>query len=179
MTNGICAQPKWFILLSLLILAYSVAVSASTTVPAGEVSGTWSVEGAPYVVQGDVEIPDGETLVIEPGVTVQFETNAGLSANGTLTAVGTAASLIRFTSAQTSPSPGDWDGLALRSSSGSLAWIQIDYAVDGLSIWNSSSPTISDCTVRYSADTGIRVRAFAGVGCGKRCKIPTTWSGEK
>ena len=111
MAVGIRAQARCFILLTLLSLAFSAAVSASTTVPPGQVSGTWSVAGSPYVVQGDVEIPGGETLVIDPGVTVQFETDAGLSANGTLTAVGTTASLIRFTSAQVSPSPGDWEGV--------------------------------------------------------------------
>jgi uncharacterized repeat protein (TIGR01451 family) len=172
MEDRVCAQPKWFILLFLLDLAFSAVVSASTTVPPGEVSGTWSVAGSPYLVQGDVEIPAGDTLVIEPGVTVQFETEAGLSARGTLTAVGTAASLIRFTSAQTSPSPGDWEGVEIRYSSGSLAWIQIDYAVNGLSIWHNSSPTISDCTVRSNAETGIRVAASAS-GCSGSHAAPT------
>ena len=76
MAVGICRRPKCLILLPLLILASSAAVFASTVVPPGEVSGTWSVAGSPYVVQGDVEIPAGDTLVIEPGVTVQFETDA-------------------------------------------------------------------------------------------------------
>jgi 6-phosphogluconolactonase (cycloisomerase 2 family) len=135
------------------------------------VSGTWSVAGSPYVVQGDIEIPDAATLVIGPGVTVRFESDAGLSAHGTLTAVGTTASLIRFTSAQVSPSPGDWDGLRVFSSSSSLAWIEIDYAVDGLLI-AESNPIVSDCTVRSNANTGIRVLAVA-YGCSGSRAAPT------
>lgn len=168
---GTGARPKCSILRLLLILASPLVASASTTVPPGEVSGTWSVAGSPYVVQGDIEIPGGETLVIDPGVTVQFETDAGLSANGTLTAVGTTASPIRFTSAQVSPSPGDWDGLRIYSSTSSLAWIEINYAVDGLLI-SRSSPTVSDCTIRSNADDGIRVAANA-FGCGGSRAAPT------
>ena len=44
---------------------------------------TWSKDQSPYVVTTDVTVQSGVVLTVEPGVEVQFEQNAGLTANGT------------------------------------------------------------------------------------------------
>ncbi len=56
----------------------------------GEQYGVWSAQEAPYYIIGNVIIPEGEELTIEPGVEVIFTGNYHLSVYGTLTAVGEA-----------------------------------------------------------------------------------------
>ena len=51
--------------LLLLLFVASLLISHSysqTTIPAGEINGTWNLAGSPYLIEGDVLIPDGQTL---------------------------------------------------------------------------------------------------------------------
>ncbi|UCF66919.1 MAG: right-handed parallel beta-helix repeat-containing protein [Acidobacteriota bacterium] len=66
-------------------------------IPGGEVAGRWDASRSPYRVQGDITVPAGQTLTIEPGVEIFFESWYSLSVSGTLDAVGTAADPILFT----------------------------------------------------------------------------------
>ncbi|TKJ38559.1 hypothetical protein CEE37_12405 [candidate division LCP-89 bacterium B3_LCP] len=70
----------------------------SGTTILGEVSGTWSPENNPYYVMGDITIPEGSTLTIEPGTQVMFLEYGGLNVeNGAnLQAVGTTDDPILF-----------------------------------------------------------------------------------
>ncbi len=52
---------------------------------------------SPYFIYNDVVIPDSETLIIEPGVTIYFQENFGLIVRGQLLALGTKENPIRFT----------------------------------------------------------------------------------
>ncbi len=83
------------------IFAISYFCSAQTIIPAGNVSGTWSLTGSPYLIEGAIMIPDGSTLNIEPGVTVDFQGAYKLYVQGRLLAIGTVADTITFTSADT------------------------------------------------------------------------------
>lgn len=74
---------------------------AQTIIPAGNVSGTWTSAGSPYLIQGSIMIPDNATLTIEPGVTVNFQGSYKLYAQGRLLAIGTAADTITFTAENT------------------------------------------------------------------------------
>ena len=77
------------------------------------------------VVTGDVRVPAGKTLTVQPGTVVQFARNVSLFVDGTLTAVGTAGQTITFTSAgDNSPigggntaSPGDWSRISFGATS--------------------------------------------------------------
>lgn len=90
----------------------------------GCVSGTlagnsvWRVTDSPILVCGSVTIPAGGTLVIEPGVTVQFDSGAGLTVadGGTLLAEGTTNAPILFTHA---PGAGNWDHVTIEGTPGS------------------------------------------------------------
>ena len=57
---------------------------------------TWVVSGSPYIVVGDVQIPLGVKLTIEPGVRVKFGGNYKIHVQGNLIAVGTASKIIVF-----------------------------------------------------------------------------------
>jgi parallel beta-helix repeat protein len=90
-----------FLTIAAILIFYSFP-SAQTTVPAGSVSGTWTLAGSPYLVQGAIMIPNEATLTIEPGVTVNFQGSYKLFVQGRLLAIGTAADTITFTTDNTS-----------------------------------------------------------------------------
>jgi len=54
----------------LILLMISVVLSAQTTIPGGNVSGTWTVVGSPYLVQGNITILAQSVLTIEASVEV-------------------------------------------------------------------------------------------------------------
>ncbi|MCK4694793.1 MAG: right-handed parallel beta-helix repeat-containing protein, partial [Candidatus Cloacimonetes bacterium] len=63
----------------------------------GEISGIWSSEYSPYYIIGDVTIPNGETLTIEPGVDVIFMGHYRFNVQGKLLAEGFENNMITFT----------------------------------------------------------------------------------
>ncbi len=92
-----------------LIVLFSLQTGyCQTDVPAGDVSGTWSLANSPYQVNGDITIPDGQTLTIEPGVTAIFKEACKLDVQGRLIAVGTPEDTITFTAENPS---GGWHAI--------------------------------------------------------------------
>lgn len=65
---------------------------------------------SPWHVTGDVIVPAGVTLTIEPGVTVLFDADTGITVNGQLIAQGTEPAPILLTRAP--DVTGTWDGVA-------------------------------------------------------------------
>jgi hypothetical protein len=68
-----------------------------TGIPGGYVSGTWTAGGSPYRILGNIIIHADSTLIIEPGVVVDFQNSSFLQVNGLLEAVGTETDSILFT----------------------------------------------------------------------------------
>jgi len=68
-----------------------------TDIPAGDVSGVWNYSGSPYMINGDITIQNGQTLVIDPGVSVIFKQHGKFQVKGRLLAVGKSDSIISFT----------------------------------------------------------------------------------
>jgi predicted outer membrane repeat protein len=64
----------------------------------GNVSGVWTVDDSPFVVNGDLRVAEGESLLIEPGVEVRFNGGYKLSILGSFHAQGAAENPITFTS---------------------------------------------------------------------------------
>jgi len=74
-----------------------LASPASAVVVYGTItSTTWTSDSSPYRVTGDVTVPAGHTLTIEPGVDVLFDADARFIVHGKLDAVGTASDSIGF-----------------------------------------------------------------------------------
>ena len=82
----------------------------STTIPAGDVYGTWTKEESPYLIEGTITVPEDSSLIIEAGVEIIFQGNYQFIVNGRLEAVGTADDSIRFTAAN---SLEGWGGLRM------------------------------------------------------------------
>ncbi len=106
---------KKILLLFLLTLNFlTYCLKAQTSVPAGNVSGTWTQAGSPYTIQGDITIVDATTLTIQPGVTVSFQGTYKLAVLGRLLAIGTAVDTIVFTAANTT---NGWKGIRFDNTS--------------------------------------------------------------
>jgi hypothetical protein len=69
----------------------------------------WTAENGPYLISGDVTVPQGVALIIEPGTTVYFYQDARLLVRGRLLAEGTDTHRIRFT--RVPQSRGTWKGI--------------------------------------------------------------------
>ncbi len=148
---------------------------------AGTVSGdiredaTWIIGDSPYIVTGTVTVRGAShgltaTLTIEPGVTVEFATGAGLilgsgsntyKTYGALRAQGTEAAPITFTSGAADPAPGDWDGIKFsyytNSSASILEHCIVEYGgrSTNANVWTQSSPAIRNCTIQHSSMYGM------------------------
>ncbi len=85
------------ILISAIVIAFPTSSTAQTPVPAGAVSGTWSPGGSPYYIQGEIFIATGQSLVINPGVTVEFQGHYKFLVQGSLIAEGALNDSILFT----------------------------------------------------------------------------------
>ncbi|MCK5840236.1 MAG: hypothetical protein KAG99_10325, partial [Bacteroidales bacterium] len=76
---------------------FTLGEAFGTSVAAGNVSGLWEADKSPYMIEGDLIVPDGETLTIQPGVTVAFRGPWRILVNGCVNAEGTAEENIIFT----------------------------------------------------------------------------------
>ena len=56
----------------------------------------WNLSGSPYNLYGDVQIPDGVSLTIEPGVVINFNSDYEILIKGTLISNGTSSQPIKL-----------------------------------------------------------------------------------
>jgi len=142
--------------LALTVPALAAPLAAATTIPGGNVSGTWDAAGSPYLIDGDITVPAGATLTIDPGVEVLFQSWYSLTVNGTLIADGTESAPIVFGGGH--PTAG-WLGVRFvgASDSSSLTYAIVENGrATGADPFNKgggiyidgSSPTISHSTIR-------------------------------
>ena len=150
-------QPlRYIATLSALLL---FATPADATDVSGDQSGTWTPDGSPYYLVGDVRVPPGETLTIEPGVVVNTQGHYKLTVDaGTLRAVGTAEQPILMTADDHATG---WRGLRLEQADDRsvVRYCIIEYAkgtgaypeVRGGAIYcKDCSPTIAKNELRFN-----------------------------
>ena len=99
------------ILFILITCISAKVVFAQTTIPAGNVYGTWKKTGSPYKVTGNIVVPKDSTLRIEKGVKVEFQGSYSLEVKGSVQAIGAPADTISFTAANKTTG---WGGIELR-----------------------------------------------------------------
>ena len=78
-----------------------ILLFSQTIIPAGDVSGNWLINNAPYLIEGEITISDGETLTIDPGVVIEFQGHYKFNVQGKLIAIGNQQDLIKFTVSDT------------------------------------------------------------------------------
>ncbi|MDA3884418.1 MAG: DUF1565 domain-containing protein [Candidatus Delongbacteria bacterium] len=85
---------KKIYLVSLFLLVSNLIFATIINTPT--VSGTWDIDSSPYNIYNDIEIPNGETLAINPGVEVVFYGHFRFDVQGSILAVGTDVANITF-----------------------------------------------------------------------------------
>ncbi len=126
-------------------IARITIVRSDTPVPSGAVSGVWTADDSPYLISGDVVVPAGETLVMEPGAHAVFLCRCRMFVEGTLEAIGTEDRPIVFTR---DPGISGWGGLRF-------------FHAEGISL-------LRNCVVEYG-DTHLLNEPF-NLGAGIHCE---------
>jgi len=147
---------------------------------------TWRAQDSPIVLDGNVLVGSGATLTINPGVVVKFNgAFRALTVWGNLSAVGTSASRITFTSIQddsdgvdcggdgsSSGAPGQWLNIAIDSgnSNTTFDYANVRYGGNGSTDWGygairvagTSRITVDHANITDNQRSGITI----GDGCG-------------
>jgi len=159
--------------------SFGIATYNPTIVPSGDVSGTWTKAGSPIRVQGEITIPNGETLTIEAGTTVEFLGFDPLNVQGQILAEGMVEEPIRFMVDDTlefhdnASSEGVWggirfDGTDSTNDSSLLKYCVIEYAKTfagnaggnngetggGILVDNFNKLRIEQCLIQYNRVIG-------------------------
>ena len=146
-----------------VLLTLGGPVSAQTFVSGIISSDTTWPAGQHFVVDGDLLVVFGVTLTIEPGVLVEVDPGLFIRIEGSLEAVGTANSKIRFTSSVNPPQVGDWVGIRVVGEGAAV----IDHTIveyaginDALSIFSKSSSFITNSTFQFNK-FGVRLASLS------------------
>lgn len=164
---------RWFFLLSLFCLKASFVFALS-----GNVSGILDMTPSAYIVTSNITVPQGQTLVINPGVVLKFMPGISLTVLGTLQANGVPVSPVVFTSLQddefggdsnndgsaTIPTHGDWDRIVVGNGTG-IGSLQgsnliVRYGENAIDV-NNAILDISMSTVSNSSVAGITLNTFS------------------
>ena len=143
-------------------LTWSVFVPGTSL--EGNLSGLLAAGGNPYYMIDDVEVLEGASLTIEPGVEIRIlrpSTINSLSFGvyGQLNADGTEENPIIFTPQVENAALDHWTGILFYSVSdpnSSLTYCEIDHAYKGIDI-EGASPTISQCNIKSCSARGISI----------------------
>ena len=118
----------------------------------GSLSGIITAAQSPYLVVGDLVVEEGETLIIEPGVSIYFTGDYDFQVDGTITTIGTENDSIIIASAESGTT---WAGIDLNDEDpnhSELAYCLIRDS-NWCGIWiHSGSPVIRNCT--FKENTG-------------------------
>ncbi|MBI2429564.1 MAG: right-handed parallel beta-helix repeat-containing protein [Ignavibacteriales bacterium] len=128
-------------------------------------SGTtvWDAGTNPRIIAATVTINSGDTLIIDPGVVVKFNSGTGLIVGGMIV-----ADSVLFTSNVVTPSPGDWNGIEFQNSADVNSIFNnniVEYGGAGSNAANifykTGAPNIkiTNSLIRYSSNHGINPRS--------------------
>jgi RHS repeat-associated protein len=121
---------------------------------------TWALADSPFEVTSNVTVNSGSTLTIEPGVVVKFDagTNLTILDGATLTANGTSAAPISFTSIKDDSVGGDLngDGSATTPAAGDWDGIYIAGYKDGLGVVHPAFGSMQHVAARYGTRLSVR-----------------------
>ena len=145
----------------------------------------WTAAGSPYVISGWAWLDITSILTIDPGVVVKFTPDhfnqryngINVSGGGKIIANGASDAPIIFTSyyddtasgdtngdsTASSPVAGDWRGIILDADASELSHVEARYGANiyqsygGIEIKNNSTASLTDVSIKYSAQSGLRL----------------------
>ena len=144
---------------------YGLTLVPSGSLPLG-VTTTWTLANSPYLLTGDILVPNTSKLVIQPGVEVRFKpvtddlaggadpNRIEIRVEGQVNAQGTATDSIRFISNGDVPASGDWYGL-VQNFNGSdnrilLGHSVIQHYVKGITVAGTGNTATDSLVVKNS-----------------------------
>lgn len=80
-------------------ILFQTSAFADHIIVSGDVAGEWNTDTV--LVTGDLTVPDGETLLIQPGTIVEFQGSFAFNIGGTISAMGSVNENILFEAADT------------------------------------------------------------------------------
>ena len=121
-------------------------------------SGRWTAAQSPYLVSENLTVAAGDSLIIEPGVTIRVSGFRQFKIHGILISEGTEDAGIVFTSAQSEPAPGDWWGIQFEGpeAQGILRYTTIQFMSIGVDAGENASVTATQCEIADAEFCGIR-----------------------
>ena len=157
-----------------------------TVINGGSLLGntTWNTSGSPYLLTGDITVPNTVTLTIESGVEVRFtpltdDLSSGEDVNrieliieGVLRVKGAQSDTVTFMSNGQVPASGDWYGIVSKGSTGKVLmdYASINHYTNGVRITNgtwadsyNNSDTVSVSHTKFYGG-GSAVSSNSGVG---------------
>jgi hypothetical protein len=133
---------------TLLVLTESLVIQDQVLTPGrvnevlpGTVSGIWA-DDDPYWIFGDITLEEGDTLIIGPGVSLNFINECAFNVYGTLLAMGSAIEPISI-EMHAGYSYNGMNFLEETSSGSKLDYIKLGHGENKISFYNSS-PEVSD-----------------------------------
>ena len=129
-------------------------------------TGTWLNHNVPYIIGGDVNVNNSDTLTIVAGNMIKFESSRRLRVYGAIIADGTNTERITFTSNAATPAQGDWYNIYINSPESMCLLDYCDISYGGKSDGNiyikgaGDKLTISNCNIEYSGDEGIYINDY-------------------
>ena len=151
-----------YILYSIAIVFIASISDLNATRVSGEVSGEWTREGHPYDVMENIVLRAGQTLTIDAGVQVLFQSGTNFIVYGTLVANGAARDSIIFRA--NNRQVGDWRWLKFEGPAANrsvLNYCVITHTERGLHMLNAS-PTISNSRISNHETTCVRIERSQG-----------------
>jgi len=127
---------------------------------------TWS--GGVHVTD-TVTVNEGVTLTVSPGTHVCFKNYRGyqdpngklrLNVHGLMTADGNSSLPIYFTSDAQYPVNGDWNMIRLFDSNSTFDYCVVEFAQQGINMWDTSIPTISHSSIRWCNWEGLYCESY-------------------
>lgn len=168
---GSIATVSLILLLMVLIPASSAGENTRASGNGDEIITTWRTNSTHYI-DGKFKVPEGETLIIEPGVRVYFSYAGPSGGNphtmriyGKLVAVGEPDDPILFTSNATDPAANDWDKIKFHSSADDESIMEhciVEYGIQGIQA-DKVDVTIRNNIIRNIGKYGIKVEGSSPI----------------
>ncbi len=158
--------------LFIIIFVFLISAGfAQTNIPGGNIEGNWSNVNSPYYVNGEITIPDGKTLTIEPRVEVIFTGHYKFNIQGQLLAIGSKEDTITFTEKNANIG---WNGLRFvqtppTNDTSKIVYCKLQYAqASGIGgaiyIESFNKLIISNCLITKNKTSGDLSSGGAGIG---------------
>ncbi|MHB2154051.1 T9SS type A sorting domain-containing protein [Calditrichota bacterium GD2] len=159
----------FLILIVKLLFVINITPIYGQTMVSGEVKGIWEASGNPYYVTGDVQISDGDSLIIKEGTEINFIGAYAFKVYGLLKAIGTEENKIIF---HGDGGAGSWKDIYFGKTATKGSILNYCIIKDGgyefdtnIMIKNNSNfITINNCEISNSLGNGIQIYSKLKVG---------------